>query len=220
MKILSRIVKPKASLLTSVYRSFSSKNNLLNAFSSEIEYEEKEFKPISKEEKQAFFDNSGFKFIEAENSARLQLQKTVGDFEVKICYFARSPLPEDQEDNQESEGPAHMTDFQVLIHKKGKNSGFLVEAVVMDSQVNINHVHVSDNLHDFHTKFLSGTIDADVYQGPDFSTLDENLQTAFGEFFTDLGINEETASFIEMSSLDKDQSLYMNWLRNAKNNLV
>ena len=57
-----------------------------------------------------------------------------------------------------------MTDFQALIHKNGKNSGFLVEAVIVDSQININQVHVSDNLQEYHQKMLNSTIDPDVYQ--------------------------------------------------------
>ena len=56
--------------------------------------------------------------------------------------------------------------------------------------------------------------------GPDFSTLDERIQQSFMEFLGDIGINEETGSFIEVMSFDKDQRLYLNWLKNVKNFLV
>ena len=56
--------------------------------------------------------------------------------------------------------------------------------------------------------------------GPDFSTLDERIQQSFMEFLGDVGINEETGSFIEVMSFDKDQRLYLNWLKNVKNFLV
>ena len=113
-----------------------------------------------------------------------------------------------------------MTDVQILIHKQGKNTGFLVEAVILDGQLNLNQVHVSGNLQEYHQKLLTGNIEPDVYQGPDFGTLDENLRQAFFDFCSELGVNEECASFIEMTSLHKDQQLYMNWLKNAKQTLI
>ena len=40
------------------------------------------------------------------------------------------------------------------------------------------------------------------------------------KYFDEIGINEETGSFIEVMSFDKDQRLYQNWLKNVKNFLV
>jgi Uri superfamily endonuclease len=50
------------------------------------------------------------------------------------------------------------------------------------------------------------------YAGPDFTTLDERLQTGLVEYLQAHGINEHLAAFVEVMSLDKDQRLYMNWL--------
>lgn len=208
-------------------RNFSSKQNLINSFTNEINYEETEYNPISEEERKVFFKNTGFEFIESDSSPRMELKKNVGGFQVQICYHARAPLPspEDNQENQqqqeqESQEPGNMTDFQVLLTKDGKSSGFLVDAVVIDGQININHLYVNDNVQEFHSKFISGRIDPNLYEGPDFQSLDESLQTSFHEFLTELGVNEETATFIEVTSLDKDQRLYMNWLKTCKNNLL
>ena len=81
-------------------------------------------------------------------------------------------------------------------------------------------VHVSDNLDEYHNKYLTGRIDPDIYQGPDFTTLDETLQHSFIDFVNELGINEECASFIEISSIDKDQQLYIDWLKSVSNYLL
>lgn len=54
------------------------------------------------------------------------------------------------------------------------------------------------------------------YAGPDFSTLDERIQTALTEYLSGFGINEHLAAFVECMSLDKDQRLYMQWLSNLK----
>lgn len=199
-------------------RCFSSKVDLVGALTTEIEYEEKEYEPISAEEKKVFFKNSGFEFIESPTSSRMELKKSTEDFLVTICYHARSPMPEDTENK--NEGPNSITDFQILINKLGKSGGFLIEAVVVDSVVQINQIHIAENVHEYHAKFLTGKIDPDFYQGPDFSTLDDHLQNSFYEFINELGVTEECANFIETSAVDKDQQLYINWLKTTKNVLV
>ena len=50
------------------------------------------------------------------------------------------------------------------------------------------------------------------YNGPDFTTLDERIQTSLTEYLEGYGINEHLAAFVECMSLDKDQRLYMKWL--------
>lgn len=50
------------------------------------------------------------------------------------------------------------------------------------------------------------------FGGPEFTTLDERLQTALIEYLKGYGVNEELAAFIEHYSLDKEQRLYMQWL--------
>jgi len=55
------------------------------------------------------------------------------------------------------------------------------------------------------------------YSGPDFSSLDERVQTGLQEYLTSLGINEHVASFVEVMSLDKDQRLYMRWIEDVEN---
>jgi complement component 1 Q subcomponent-binding protein, mitochondrial len=219
MKLLSRIARQKVGLFNLPIKSFSAKDNLVNIFTQEIEHEEKEYKPISPNEKQTFFDNSGFKFIDSQNSSRMQLQKTVNDFQVNISYFPKPP-PEEEEENNTEQQQSNFTEFQVLINKVGKSAGFLIDAISTDSQININHIHCSDNIQEFYNKYISGTSDADSYQGPDFNTLDNSLQQAFYDLLEEFGLNEECANFIEVSALDKDQALYMKWLKNAKNCLV
>jgi len=42
------------------------------------------------------------------------------------------------------------------------------------------------------------------YIGPDFSTLDERIQTATTEYLEGFGVNEHLCAFVECMSLDKD----------------
>ena len=55
-----------------------------------------------------------------------------------------------------------------------------------------------------------------MYAGPDFSTLDERIQTALTEYLGGYGVDEHLCAFVECVTLDKDQRLYMKWLANLK----
>ena len=214
--------KQISSFFPKSFKRFSAINNLESSLTNEIKFEEQEYKEINPEEIGVFKKNTGFEFVDYPNNARLELKKTVKDSVVTVCYHARAPFPQEEESgNQESEQEhGNVTDFQVIVQKSGKTSGFIVDAVVMNSNININHIYVADNVNEFHSKYLEGKVDNDLYQGPDFSTLDETLQTAFLDYLNELGINDETAAFIEVTSLDKDQRLYVNWLKKCKNLLL
>ena len=85
----------------------------------------------------------------------------------------------------------------------------------MDTEVSYNSVQVVEDIeaakkvHRFERSLRS-------YSGPDFSTLDERIQTSLSEFLSGFGVNEHLAAFVECMSLDKDQRLYMQWLKDLK----
>lgn len=85
----------------------------------------------------------------------------------------------------------------------------------MDTEISFNTITVSDNIpaikkkHRFERQVTG-------YAGPDFSTLDERIQTSITDYLGGFGVNEHLAAFIECMSLDKDQRLYMQWLSNLK----
>lgn len=89
----------------------------------------------------------------------------------------------------------------------------------MDTEISFNSMMVSRNIatekkvHRFERQMKS-------YPGPDFSTLDERIQTAITEYLEGFGVNEHLAAFVECMSLDKDQRLYMNWLSDLKDFVV
>ena len=91
----------------------------------------------------------------------------------------------------------------------------IVEATSMDTEISFNNVAVVDNpkamkdVHRFERQMMG-------YVGPDFSTLDERIQTAITEYLEGFGVNEHLAAFLECMSLDKDQRLYMRWLNQLK----
>lgn len=110
-------------------------------------------------------------------------------------------------------------DFYISINKANSNSGLLVEAVTLDSSVIINQIHYSDNINEFTNNYLNAKVE-EKYSGPEYRTLDEKLKKEFLDIFYDLGINNDLGSFIEVMSLDRDQIMCLNWLKNIKNALM
>lgn len=133
----------------------------------------------------------------------------------------RQPLPEDEQEDEkkgeeEEEGMSeNYCDFTVVVSDASGKKGLIVEATSMDTEINYNSVAVSDDLqkdlklHRFERQMKR-------YPGPDFSTLDERIQTSLSEYFEGYGVNEHLCAFVECMSLDKDQRLYMSWLSQLK----
>lgn len=203
-------------------RGFSTKarTELISLFQKEIEYEQKEYKPISKEEKTAFFQNTGFSLIDDSKNTKLELKKSLNNYDVSIIYYARPPLPQNEE-SENNEEPSNFANIFILVQKSKELSGYLIDAAVIDSEIQFNSFTASENVPELYKSMVSNDFDQDKYQGPDFSTLDDNLQEEFRNFVElELTIDSEVTTFIEITSLDKEQSQYLKWLKEAKNILV
>ncbi|GAU37898.1 hypothetical protein TSUD_163350 [Trifolium subterraneum] len=55
-----------------------------------------------------------------------------------------------------------------------------------------------------------------VYEGPEFSDLDENLQKAFLKYLEVRGITASTTNFLQEYMFSKDNKEYLVWLKNLK----
>ena len=137
------------------------------------------------------------------------------------CFFYRQPLPDDmpeQHEGQEEEED-HPTenycDFTVYIKDSHGNKGIVVEATSMDTEIAFNNVLVADDMQSV-MKMQRFERSLNEYNGPDFTTLDERIQTSMTEYLEGYGVNEHLAAFVECMSLDKDQRLYMRWLSSVK----
>ena len=109
-----------------------------------------------------------------------------------------------------------MTEFSVRVIRRGDRSGLLVDATLIDSSLEFNSVQFHEDVNSaYESSYLQQRV-SDVYSGPEFSTLDERLQSEFSEFLSSLGIDEELGSFMQVLSIDKDQRLYLKWLKNVQ----
>lgn len=136
----------------------------------------------------------------------------------------RQPVPDDEPQDQEGEHEVeeednfkteNYCDFTVFITNTGEKGGLVVDATSMDTEINFNNVFMTD---DVEAEKSKNRFERQMkgYPGPDFSTLDERIQTAITEYMEGFGVNEHMSAFIECMSLDKDQRLYMAWLSNVK----
>lgn len=137
--------------------------------------------------------------------------------------MCRQPIPDDQQfSDQEHEDEEHAPetenycDFTVYVTDANGKTGMVIEGTTVDTEINYNSVQVSQDVNEQKSVHrLERQIK--MYAGPDFSTLDERIQTALTEYLEGFGINEHLGAFVECMSLDKDQRLYMSWLTNLKN---
>lgn len=107
-----------------------------------------------------------------------------------------------------------MNEFSFKITKPGQKSGMLVYATLIDNSIEYNTIIFSEKIDEI---FNNEGQNTDDYMGPEFQTLDERLQEEFQNYFENLGINSELASFIQVLTVDKDQRLYLNWLKEVNN---
>ncbi|KAH0493004.1 hypothetical protein TgHK011_007927 [Trichoderma gracile] len=108
--------------------------------------------------------------------------------------------------------------LSILIEKPGKTAGALnIDATARDGDI------VVDNMF-FYEDATVARIDnpeaaqkrADVYPGPPFGSLDEDLQVLMERFLEERGINETLAAFVPDYVDVKEQQEYLRWLKNVR----
>ena len=141
-----------------------------------------------------------------------------------VAFEARQPVPDEEEagEDQPQQGEEdeqgmseNYCDFTIAITDGTGKVGLIVEATSMDTEINFSTVMVSQNVPE-HMKLHRFERQMKQYAGPDFSTLDERIQSSLTEYMEGFGINEQLCSYVECMSLDKDQRLYMRWLSSVK----
>ena len=92
-------------------------------------------------------------------------------------------------------------DFTVIIGNG--NEGLIAECTTMDTEISFNQIQYTNNIDEMmkYTRFERAI---HYYTGPEFSTLDERVQTSMSEYMAGYGVNEHLAAFVECMSLDKD----------------
>lgn len=120
-----------------------------------------------------------------------------------------------EEDMDESAAPINLS---IVVEKPGKSSGALsIDATAQDGAILVDNIFYYE---DAKIARLDKPEDAqkraDVYPGPPFGTLDEDLQVLMERFLEERGITQTLAVFVPDYVDVKEQKEYIRWLNNVK----
>lgn len=116
--------------------------------------------------------------------------------------------PQATEDDQGQVEPPQAFEVTVTISKGGDKPPLVFELLLRDAQWYVGQVKYAT---------LPETAGVRPYEGPDFATLDMELQQQFEEYLFRRGIDVDLASFLQEALLDKEQKEYTRWLGNVAN---
>jgi complement component 1 Q subcomponent-binding protein, mitochondrial len=131
--------------------------------------------------------------------------------------------PEDSVGEAENEGldeeeqdQSFATRLSIIVEKPGKGA-LAVEAVAQSGAVLIENAYFYTDPSLAHAK-TADKIHArsDLYVGPPFSNLDEDLQVLLERYLEERGVNTALALFVPDYIDVKEQKEYLSWLTNLK----
>ncbi|KAJ4387955.1 Mitochondrial acidic protein mam33 [Gnomoniopsis smithogilvyi] len=123
---------------------------------------------------------------------------------------------EEGEDGADGTEPGVTCRLNIVVEKPGQGA-LNVEAMVQDAAI------IVENMYYYHDPAIahSATPEAvhkerDVYPGPPFGTLDEDLQLLMEQYLDERGINTALAVFVPDYMDVKEHREYLTWLNNVK----
>lgn len=129
--------------------------------------------------------------------------------------------PEDQVEEEDGEGeeeqePSFPVRLSIVVEKPGKGA-LQVESVVQDGMVVFDNIHYySDASHAYAKTPEKVHERQDLYAGPPFGNLDEDLQVLLERYLEERGVNAALALFVPDYIDMKEQKEYLRWLDNVK----
>ena len=169
--------------------------------------------PEIEESIQSFLTESGWALSKDGKSTRVSLQKTVENTKVSVIFEARAPSAEEEENQEEqSEENEHddrdMIEFWALLDK-GVENKVLVQLMLTGGEINISRLTV--------TSRPEAILNAEsesvyAYPGPEFETLDEELQHKISRYLRTFGIDDALGDAIRDISYNEENKLYRNFL--------
>jgi complement component 1 Q subcomponent-binding protein, mitochondrial len=123
-------------------------------------------------------------------------------------------------DGEEAEAGDHDDSYparvNIVIEKPGKGA-LAVETVAQDGIIVIDNVYYyPDASYAFAKTAEKAHERQDMYVGPPFANLDEDLQILFEKYLDERGVNTALALFVPDYIDMKEQREYLRWLSNVK----
>ncbi|GAX23666.1 hypothetical protein FisN_12Hh240 [Fistulifera solaris] len=165
--------------------------------------------------KKTLENEHGWKIVD--DGAMTKLYRTIGSSKVQVTFHCQDAVEMDDEEDFDEEAieAAAPVRFTVTVTKAGKTLAMTC-ITTEDLSVSIqNIVNTSDQQAE--TMLRENVIPSDVYQGPEFVELAEDLQDAFHNYLIeDVGIGSDFVSFVSMYCDFKEQTEYVNFLEDTK----
>lgn len=138
--------------------------------------------------------------------------------EDRIAPADRPELANDDapEGGEGSEEPSFAVTVNVTIEKPGKGC-IQIDTTAQDGMINIENVHYfkKGELADAQTAELNWS-KRNLYAGPPFGNLDEDLQVLLERYLDERGVNTALALFVPDYVDFKEQREYLSWLSNLR----
>ncbi|KAA8566545.1 hypothetical protein MFRU_042g00510 [Monilinia fructicola] len=192
-----------------------------------------------------YLENGPFKVIDTPGQEEVVLIRTFGDEKIRVSFSiadlnAYDPDSDEFQDHAmvdeedidhasnrkdlESENPldvegeSHSFPARINIIVEKKNRGALaIETVAEDGMIVIDNVyHYADAAHAYAKTTDAAHQRQDLYVGPPYGNLDEDLQVLFERYLDERGINQALAIFVPDYIDMKEQKEYLLWLNNVK----
>lgn len=123
-----------------------------------------------------------------------------------------------EEDDELDEGATAPIGVSIVIEKPGKSKSALnVDATARDGALLIENIFYFQDAKLAHAKSPEEAQKrTEVYPGPPFGSLDDDLQVLMERFLEERGISQTLAVFVPDYVDVKEQNEYIRWLNNVK----
>ncbi|MCJ1471667.1 hypothetical protein MMC13_000307 [Lambiella insularis] len=176
----------------------------------------------------ALFDEEGGEMPEEGQSGGAQSKGTInqgrskgGNFNVapedSIAPADRPELADDESPADEEDEPSFPARLNITIQKPGTSGAFQVEAIAQDGSIVVENVYFYGKSEHAEPKGPQDEFNSrNLYSGPPFGNLDQDLQVLIERYLDERGINTALALWVPEYIDFKEQREYINWLANLK----
>lgn len=124
---------------------------------------------------------------------------------------------EDAEDGDSGVEATVTCRLNIVVEKPGQKGALNIEAVAQDANIIVDNMFYYDDAAIAHSSNPEAVHkERDVYPGPSFGSLDEDLQLLIEQYLDERGINSALAVFVPDYTDMKEHREYLAWLKNVK----
>lgn len=138
--------------------------------------------------------------------------------EVDVDNLVDNAQNEDVEDVDGGAEPAVTCRLNIVIEKPGQKGALNIEAIAQDANIIVENMFYYEDAAIAHSSNPEAVHkERDVYPGPSFGSLDEDLQLLMEQYLDERGINSALAVFVPDYTDMKEHKEYLAWLKNVRN---